>query len=128
MLSGNKGEWSELYTLLKILSDKQLFVGDRDLNRVENLFFPIVKVLRDQSDGTYEYRYQDELVLVEGEKETVRIPLERFQEQALFLLKKLKGDTPRTFSIPEIEHFIKEFHCTSLKAKSSIKDEFDHGV
>ncbi|MEO0581899.1 MAG: HpaII family restriction endonuclease [Bacteroidota bacterium] len=123
MLSGNKGEWSELYTLFKILSDKQLVVGDSNLHKIENLFFPIIKVLRDQSDGTFEYSYQDDLVLIKGGKETVPIPLKRFQEQALFLLESLKRKTPRTFSIPEIEDFMKAFHCTSLKAKSSIKSD-----
>jgi DNA (cytosine-5)-methyltransferase 1 len=28
MLTGNKGEWSEVYTLLKLLGDKKLFSGD----------------------------------------------------------------------------------------------------
>ncbi|WP_157278370.1 HpaII family restriction endonuclease [Olivibacter sitiensis] len=29
-LSGNKGEWSELYTLFKLLADGKLFAGDAD--------------------------------------------------------------------------------------------------
>jgi len=28
MLRGNKGEWSEIYTLLKLLADKNIYVGD----------------------------------------------------------------------------------------------------
>ena len=30
-LKGNKGEWSELYALLKILSDKVLYSADENL-------------------------------------------------------------------------------------------------
>ena len=44
MVTGNKGEWSEIYTLLKIIADKQLYSGDRNLNKIENLIFPIIKV------------------------------------------------------------------------------------
>ena len=54
MLRGNKGEWSEIYTLLKIIADKNLFAGNCDLNKIKNLIFPIIKVLRDESNGTYE--------------------------------------------------------------------------
>lgn len=37
MITGNKGEWSDIYTLLKIIADKQLFAGDSNLNKIENL-------------------------------------------------------------------------------------------
>ena len=37
MITGNKGEWSEVYALLKIIADKQLFAGDSDLNKIESL-------------------------------------------------------------------------------------------
>ena len=36
MITGNKGEWSEVYALLKIIADKQLFAGDSDLNKIES--------------------------------------------------------------------------------------------
>ena len=45
MLTGNKGEWSEIYTLLKIISDKKLFAGDSDLNKIESLIFPTQRLL-----------------------------------------------------------------------------------
>jgi hypothetical protein len=46
MLTGNKGEWSEIYALFKLLGDKNLFAGDADLKKVENLFYPIIKIIR----------------------------------------------------------------------------------
>ena len=44
-LKGNKGEWSELYVLLKIIADQCLYAGDSELNKMENLIFPIIKIL-----------------------------------------------------------------------------------
>jgi type II restriction enzyme len=123
MLKGNKGEWSEIYTLLKIISDKQLFAGDSDLKKIENLIFPIIKILRDESSGTYEYSYLGDLVIIKDQKEEFRIPIAAFKEQATFLLTKLKETTSSTFSIPEIEIFINSFSCISLKAKSSVKSD-----
>lgn len=40
--SGNKGEWSELYVLFKLLADKELSAGDADLNKIQSLIYPIM--------------------------------------------------------------------------------------
>lgn len=123
MLTGNKGEWSEIYTLLKIISDKQLFAGDSNLNKIESLIFPIIKVLRDESNGTYSFGIEDDLVIITGNNEEFRIPLQVFQEKASTLLIEIKESSSATFSIPEIEEFINTFDCKSLKAKSSVKSD-----
>ena len=123
MLTGNKGEWSEIYTLLKIIADKKLFAGDSKLKKIESLIFPIIKILRDESNGTYEYAYDRDLVIIKGLEEEFRIPITEFQEKAVLLLSKLKETTSATFSIPEIETFINSFNCVSLKAKSSVKSD-----
>ena len=123
MLTGNKGEWSEIYTLLKIIADKNLFAGDSDLNKIENLIFPIIKVLRDESNGTYQYSYDSNLVVITGNEEEFKISINEFREKAAFLLSKLKESTSSTFSIPLVENFINSFSCVSLKAKSSVKSD-----
>lgn len=123
MITGNKGEWSEVYTLLKVISDKQLFAGDSNLNKIENLIFPIIKVLRDETNGTFEFSYDNDLVIVKNGEEEIRISILEFQKQAHFLLTKLKEKTNATFSIPEIENFINSFDSHSLKAKSSVKSD-----
>jgi hypothetical protein len=118
MLSGNKGEWSEIYTLLKVISDKQLHAGDKNLEKIENIFYPIIKILRNESNGTYDYSYSSDLVVIRGSEVEFQIPIFKFQEKAAFLLSKLKEKTDRTFCIPEIENFIRSFHCTSAYASS----------
>lgn len=123
MLKGNKGEWSEIYTLLKIIADKKLFAGDSELNRLENLIFPIIKVLRDESNGTYQYSYDSDLVIITGEEEEFRVSIIEFQQKAAFLLSKLRESKSSPFGIPEIESFISSFGCVSLKAKSSVKSD-----
>jgi len=123
MITGNKGEWSEVYTLLKIISDKQLFAGDSNLNKIETLIFPIIKVLRDETNGTFEFSYDNDLVIVKNGEKEFRISVLEFQKQAYFLLTKLKEKTNATFSIPEIESFINSFDSHSLKAKSTVKSD-----
>ena len=33
-LTGNKGEWSEVYTLLKLLGEGKVYAGDHNLNKI----------------------------------------------------------------------------------------------
>jgi hypothetical protein len=123
MITGNKGEWSEIYTLFKVISDKQLFAGDSNLNKIENLIFPIIKVLRDETNGSFEFSYDNNLVIIKNGQEEIRISINDFYIQSRFLLNKLKEKTSATFSIPEVEDFMNSFNCHSLKAKSSLKSD-----
>lgn len=122
MLTGNKGEWSEIYALLKIIADKELYQGDGNLNRIQNAVLPIIKVLRDESDGTYEYTINQNLVIINGAGKSFSISIQNFQHYALILLEKIKSSTS-AFSVPEIEEFIQLFNCKSLKAGSGVKSD-----
>lgn len=42
----NKGEWSEAYTLIKLLADGKLYAADSDLNKINNIYYPLIKILR----------------------------------------------------------------------------------
>jgi type II restriction enzyme len=123
MTSGNKGEWSEIYTLFKLLGDTKLFSGDAELNKVEELFYPIVKIIRTESGGNFEYQVEGNLILISGSKELLKIPVKKFQEQASILIQKIKSSTGAAFSIPEIEAFMNSVHCQTLKAKSTSKTD-----
>lgn len=122
MITGNKGEWSEIYALFKLLGDKMLFAGDAELNKVEELFYPIIKIIRSESEGNFEYALNNDLVIISGGKEELRIPVRTFIEQSVILLTKIKKSTG-AFSIPEIEDFMTAVNCHTLKAKSTSKTD-----
>jgi hypothetical protein len=122
-LTGNKGEWSEIYVLLKLLGDKKVFSGDESLNKIESLFYPIVKILRQESDGEYCYSPNGDIVLISGGLEELRIPIAKFQSEAQYLLSSIKKSTGSSFSIPEIEEFMSCIYCKTLKAPSSDKTD-----
>lgn len=122
MITGNKGDWSEIYVLFKLLGDKQLCAGDADLNKVEELFYPIIKIIRAENGGNFEYTLNDDLVIISGGIEELRIPVSTFVEQSVTLLTKIKALTG-AFSIPEIEEFMTAVNCHTLKAKSTSKTD-----
>jgi len=123
MLKGNKGEWSEIYTLLKLLGDKEVYVGDEHLNKIPDLLYPIIKILRDESNGNYTYSIKDELVIVSDNGNRLSIPVIKFKEQAKILLQKIKDADSASFEVPELETFLSEIKCSTLKAKSSSKTD-----
>lgn len=123
MITGNKGEWSEIYTLFKLLGDKQLFLGDKEIEKLEGVVYPIIKILRSENSGDFEYSIKDEIILISGNEHILRIPIDEFKTKALYLLNAIKENKARTFSVPEIECFMKSINCISLKARSSAKTD-----
>ncbi len=123
MITGNKGEWSEIYALFKLLGDKQLFLGNKEIEKLEGLVYPIIKVLRSENNGNFEYSIQDEIILISGDEQVLKIPVEEFKKKAIFLLKAIKENKERTFLVPEIEEFMQSINCISLKANSSAKTD-----
>lgn len=122
-ITGNKGEWSEIYTFFKILSDKNLFPGDQNLEKIQNLIYPIICVLRTESSGSFAYTLKQDIVVVSSEdKELARINVIDFQKQASDILKAIKSEKG-TFAMPEVETFMSGISCESLKAKSSSKTD-----
>ena len=47
-ISGNKGEWSEIYTLFKLLGEGKVHAGDADMNKLD-LYYPILNIIREES-------------------------------------------------------------------------------
>jgi len=122
MLTGNKGEWSEIYTFFRLLADQKVYSGDAELNKIEELFYPIVKILREEHVGRFEYQVDQNVVLVFGGGNEVRIPVETFNDIAEQLFAKIRNSTG-VFSLPEIEEFMSSIYCYTLKAKSTDKTD-----
>ena len=123
MITGNKGEWSEIYALFKLLGDEQLFLGDKDIEKLENLVYPILQILRIEAIGEIKYSIQDNIVLITGTEEPIEIPISKFKSKSLFLLDAIKANKSGTFSVPEIEEFMHSINCLSLKANSTTKTD-----
>lgn len=127
MITGNKGEWSELYALFKLLGDKELYSGNEDLVKIENLMYPILKILKSENSNNFEYVLNGDanvIISIDG-NENIIIPVETFKEKAKELLSKIKTSSGPAFSIPEIEEFMDTFNSHSLKAKSSVKTDLN---
>jgi type II restriction enzyme len=124
-ITGNKGEWSEPYALLKLLADGKLFLGDENFEKVKNVFYPILKVLRHEKNRTVDFSYDQNLVVINNGKKLFKIAIKDFITNAALCFKRIneakKGKG--AFAIPEIENFLSSFSITTLKAKSKLKND-----
>ena len=123
-LTGNKGEWSEIYTLIKLLGEGKVYAGDQNLNKIQDLFYPIIMILRQEKDGNFNYKLHDKDVVIQTPEgnELLRIPASVFLVEAEKLLKVI-NESEGAFAVPQIESFMNRIYCHSLKAKSSDKTD-----
>lgn len=123
-LTGNKGEWSEIYTLFKLLGEGKVHAGDENMDRIKDIFYPIIMILRQEKDGCYNYVTHDKNIIIQtSEGQTLlTISVEDFLREAESLLCEIKLHNS-TFAISKTETFMHKVHCSTLKAKSSDKTD-----
>ena len=128
-ITGNKGEWSEIYAFLKLLASGKLFAADEQLNRINTMFFPIIKILREEVKGSrYEYNpdlENSEIRIFLNNKQIAALPSRDFENEAIRLLSDIveHGAGKGAFEIPATEAFIKSIYINKLKAPSTDKSD-----
>ena len=121
-LKGNKGEWSEVYIFLKLLNDGKLFIADKNLNAMKNVFLNIIKILREN----YSYFTGKTVrILLNDEKLTAQIPLEKihiYKDKIWNLIQsKVAGNS--IVASDDISSFFDEMKISKLRAPSSKTDD-----
>ncbi len=118
-ITGNKGEWSEIYTLFRLLGEGKVHAGDANLNKL-NLYYPILDIIREESQR-YEYKPDTKrkiVVIDEDGNKYAQIPMDKFMTESKALLEAIKESNQRAFSVPDTECFMSKIGCTKLKAPS----------
>jgi len=127
-ITGNKGEWSEMYALLRLLADGKLFAADEQLNRINGMFFPIMKIIREETLGTpYEYRpntNNGEIEIYLNDRQLLHLPVVVFDAEASHLYAQVNTNSG-AFEVARTEAFIRSIHITKLKAPSVDKSDIN---
>lgn len=121
----NKGEWSELYVLLKLLTNGEVPAASSDLKPIPGKFYRFLEVIKDESGELKAFRPHG--VTSDGGSlvsQTLAIPpLERLEFLASGLLDEIKMKQTASF---EAEHgylAMKELGIEKVKASSSQKSD-----
>ena len=114
MITGNKGEWSEFYTFVKLLADGKIYAADEELNKKENLFYTILKILRGID---LEFLRSDKIFIQSSNGELYsELSIAEITEISNSVLSKINNAEAgaRAFSVPEIENQFSMLHTTTL--------------
>ncbi|MEG0848387.1 MAG: HpaII family restriction endonuclease [Flavobacterium sp.] len=127
MLKGNRGDWSEPYALFKLISDGKLYIGGENFQKIDDTFYPILKVIRNEKDRDISFIKKDDTVYISDGKLELTIPFTEFQKHTIICLNKIKDSIKKStkgpFEIPEIENFLNSFSLKTLKAKAKLKND-----
>ncbi|GAB2971034.1 HpaII family restriction endonuclease [Mucilaginibacter puniceus] len=122
-LSGNRGEWSEIYILLKLIADKEVFLGDKDLNKLSNASYTIISIIREGNNDETLYTL-DTTVTVENKGQVIgQFSLSDFKSWSQKLLIELLKHKKGKFTYQPINDFLKDLNCKNLKANSKKKQD-----
>lgn len=126
-IKGNKGEWSELYVLLKLLATGKLYAAtDANLTKKANFYLPVIKIFgRKYLNSTVEYDLHNpkEIKIFINNINKCTISASEFNEKSILLLNRIKEGHGSSFEIPEIKDFMQDIYCEHHSAPS--KDKAD---
>ena len=123
----NKGEWSEIYTFAYILSSGILYAADKDLNKLEEIYFPVIKVIREEVAGQpIDYQTGDIIRIYKGEELLKEVNKLDFEEIVAKLYREIPNGS-RAFEIDGIEDFFNGVYCEKVKANSTKKEDITFG-
>jgi type II restriction enzyme len=123
MITGNKGEWSEIYVFLKLLADGKLNAADANLNAIPGVYYPIIKILRQEAAERREFIINGSIDIIDGntDKKILTVSILEFVQKSQELFGYLKKASGRSFSFPAIELFINSIDVKSLAALKTDK-------
>lgn len=126
-LSGNKGEWSEVYVLLKLLSDLKLFSADEDLNKTESY----LDVLSIQRLDIREFKYlaeESNINVIDAASNECIFSISRtgLTQLSRKVFAEIKAGQGSSFTLSEgINNKLNELSINRLKEKSNSKGDIN---
>ena len=115
----NRGEWTEAYVYLKLLSIGKLFGADAEQKKNEDVYLDIESVLRFEELELKFTRLHNgvHVIAYEQNKEFLRLATSLLSEKADSLFRSITEHTGRDgLTIPESQAFLETMHFSSPKA------------
>lgn len=125
-LSGNKGEWSEIYVLFRLLEIGKLYAADADLNKIEGVFYNILNIIRTENIGDLSFRIdnaENKISIIKTDSEEILLTVDKteFKAAADKLYQEIVNAETSTFVLEDTEAFLDKIFINTLKAKSTDK-------
>ncbi|MDD2766453.1 MAG: HpaII family restriction endonuclease [Candidatus Moranbacteria bacterium] len=122
MIKGNKGEWSEFYAFLKILTDGKMFTADKNLEILKDNFHIVLKIIREETESrkSYDISKQDGNVVIRDEKSEFCniVEINKIKSKVAEIFEEMKNSNGTTFQVLSAEGVMKDLRCIQIKASN----------
>jgi len=122
MLSGNVGEWSEIFVVLRLLADGHVALCNSRLEPIQGKRMKVIEVHRTSSEGILKFS-------IDADNETVRFSngdvigkREEFEELLSVLFNALHA-RGKSIKVPQLESLLARMRTYQLAAPSSGKSD-----
>ena len=124
-MSGNKGEWSELYAFMKLLSQGRVYAANEKVEKIEDVYYPILKIMREETRGEIiDYIIGDNQINVEMHSNRIlSIDRKEMGNQADRLLSEIATHSG-SFELEDVAKFANGIKVTKIKAPLLIQPIF----
>ena len=124
-VTGNKGEWSELYALVELMHSGKLYAADENVERINDIYFPILRILRkhntpDQVDFIIT---DDGVDIVLAGETTATLSKDYLEKTSKRLYEGILSGSNRAFEISGAPEAMEEMHIDKISAPSSDKTD-----
>lgn len=126
MVSGNKGEWSEFYAFLKIISERCLKAADKDLQFIEGIYYPVIKIIRENSNSEriiYELPSESnsDTINVVSSSNLRAVVISDLPEKTRRIFDAMNQPRRGSFSIPVATELMERLDCDRIRASNNRK-------
>ena len=129
MIKANRGEWSEFYAFVKILSDGKLFAADSNLQKIEEKSFSVLNIKREEKKGNevvYGLTSQNESISIsEKGMDVAFVEKSKLKTSVVKIFDEIKNSSTRTFSSPTSNSIMLLLRCEKIKAASNKKEDIN---
>lgn len=120
-----KKEWSEIYSVLRLLADGFVYAGTADVKRNEAERLPVAMIQREEHDGRRRYIVEDKHIHIIGDKMDKQVSREDFGMVAELILQALKQSSEDVVKSPEsVEEFLDKVFIYNLEAKTDDRTDY----
>ena len=123
-ITGNIGEWSELYTLAFILANNGLYGADKNQNKIDTLFYKTLSIVID--DKNYYQINKDDIEVFSGSESIKSIKKIEIKKNVNNILNELLVDNQgRAFPLMPGSNFLNLINKTSISSSKTKKNDID---
>ena len=128
MVTGNKGEWSEFYVFLKIISERCLRAADENLEFLEGTYYPVIKIIRENHDARkviYDLSLVSDPASIDiaSDSEMRHVVVSDLPEKVKKIFSAISKSGRGTFSIPIADDLMRNLDCDRISSSNGRKSD-----